>query len=274
MDHNADSPLQLPASSDSSVRVALHPGGLRLMRSHGQLARSWNEAITTGLVDLDNPQMDAVVTIQADAALEPTWWTAIEDVFRRSSCQLLTFGRGDEMLVYRPEAVRRIGLWDERFSGITNQEGDYYARARLHYPEGSCLHDVGHHRIFTPLEDWREVLSRILDTSKSRTGYERMLDRQGADPDRAKMQAMEARSWNLWRRKWRHLATTHPQLWQPLLEWKNVTYSPTASRPCPKPASPQEPLYTPFEDGITNRECIFAPNAWEVNRSAARIRAL
>jgi len=219
------------------------------MGSHGQLARSWNEALTNGFHNLSSPRADVVVTVQGDAVLAPTWWAEVHSLLERSPCRLLQFGEGDQLLIYTAEAVRRIGLWDERFTGVTFQEADYFLRARMHFPEGACLHDYGHARVFTPLDDWQAIAQRALlsvDTG-FRRGY----------PERSEMQEAKWRTMMLFERKWRYLYTLQPGLQTDRLQGWNLTYSPTAVQPCPKAASPQEPLYTPFEDGIANRECVF-----------------
>lgn len=55
-------------------------------------------------------------------------------------------GAGDAFCSYLPEAVRRIGLWDERFCNIGFQEADYFLRALIYNRDNSSINDVDHRR--------------------------------------------------------------------------------------------------------------------------------
>ena len=77
---------------------------------------------------------------------------------------------GDSVNAWRPEAVKKIGMWDERFTSIAHKEADYYLRALMYNKEKSCIGDRLHQRLlnyhdFLPLEmnnnhreDWADVL--------------------------------------------------------------------------------------------------------------------
>jgi hypothetical protein len=47
---------------------------------------------------------------------------------------------------YRPEAIRKIGLWDERFCSLNFQEADYFLRANLYHGEKCSINDSHHGR--------------------------------------------------------------------------------------------------------------------------------
>ena len=60
-------------------------------------------------------------------------------------------GHGDQFHSYLPEAVRRIGLWDERFCGLSRQAADYFWRCVMYNIEGSTIQDTIHRRIINPI---------------------------------------------------------------------------------------------------------------------------
>ena len=80
-----------------------------------------------------------------------------------SGCDFLQVGRGDELMVYTPDAVKTIGLWDERYTGIVIQEGDYFTRARLCLPARACIHDEIHHRFLNTVEGWPTMTEDVLE---------------------------------------------------------------------------------------------------------------
>jgi len=55
-------------------------------------------------------------------------------------------GLGDAFCSYLPEAVKRIGLWDERFCNIGYQDGDYFLRSLIYNHDKSSINDIGHGR--------------------------------------------------------------------------------------------------------------------------------
>ena len=54
-----------------------------------------------------------------------------------------TSGNGDAVCAYRPEAVKNIGLWDERFCNIGYHEYDYFMRAVIYNGEFTSINDMG-----------------------------------------------------------------------------------------------------------------------------------
>jgi hypothetical protein len=101
MDHNSEAPFHLHPrlAMDKCAEVTIHRDALRLMHSHGQLARSWNEALTRGFGSLDAPNADVVITIQADSILSPGWLGEVARVLHSSNGQLLQFGIGDQLVL-------------------------------------------------------------------------------------------------------------------------------------------------------------------------------
>lgn len=99
--------------------------------STGHLSRNWNQALINGFKDLNNPDCDVVVCVQIDALFTDTWYSVVKKVFEESKYDYFTVGRGDEFQYFTPQAVKKIGLYDERYCNIGYQEGDYFLRAFL-----------------------------------------------------------------------------------------------------------------------------------------------
>ena len=234
-------------------RVRVHHNSLRLTETFGQLARTWNEALVNGFGhDLLHPKVDLLITLHADAELRIDWWSALQ--VHINSCHFLQMGRGDELVAYTPEAVRRIGLWDERFTGTTHQEFDYFLRAHLWFPEHTCISDPLHCRFAHPLPEAN--VRRVLNLSAS-NGFQRLVS--GGWP----AQSWEAQSREhavqhtelILRRKWCSTlgdkwcsnvrrCTTPNHLMDPMV--LNVRRESILG--CILPHTPRPLLYMPFEE--------------------------
>jgi hypothetical protein len=140
---NNHSEFFLEPKYEKAVTV-LH-NNLRPNFSLGHLARNWNQALLHGFQDLRNPASDIVVTAQDDVIFKSNWLPTLLDLHRRFS--FITMGGGDAFCSYLPEAVRKIGMWDERFCSIGYQEGDYFLRALIYNRENSSINDIQHGRV-------------------------------------------------------------------------------------------------------------------------------
>lgn len=156
-------------------RVTVLHNNLRPDFSTGHLARNWNQALLHGFKDLKNPASDIVITIQDDVLFKADWLSRLADLHRRYS--FITMGAGDAFCSYLPEAVRRIGLWDERFSNIGCQEADYFLRALIYNRERSSINDPIHGRLHNAVDG---------NTFTSYGGsYRKWLEKQETDGDPA-----------------------------------------------------------------------------------------
>lgn len=124
---------------------------LRLDTSTGHLSRNWNQAIILGFVDLTKPDCDILVCCQNDCQFTPNWCKNIIEYHKKYD--FLTFGIGDCFHSYTPNAVKKIGLWDERFCNIGYQEADYFLRALIYHGSKSSINDLSHKRIHNPLNN-------------------------------------------------------------------------------------------------------------------------
>ena len=111
----------------------------------GNLARNWNQALVHGFKDLNNPDCKILTTMQNDIDLSPKWASNLLKMHKKYT--FITGQLGDNIVSYRPEAVKRIGLWDERFITPANKEADYYIRAMILNREKSLINDTIHGRI-------------------------------------------------------------------------------------------------------------------------------
>jgi hypothetical protein len=117
--------------------------------STGHLARNWNQAIINGFKDLNNPDCDILVTCQVDTVFTPDWIFKLIE-FHKNKC-LITACPGDGFVSYTADAIKRIGLWDERFCSIEFQEADFFTRAIIFNKDWSSINDFHHGRILNPI---------------------------------------------------------------------------------------------------------------------------
>lgn len=118
--------------------------------STGHLSRNWNQAIINGFGNLKQPQCDILVHCQDDTLFERDWISKLLELHKKYT--FIQMGIGDNFCSYTIEAVKHIGLWDERFCGINYQEADYFLRAYLHNRNKSCINDNHHKRIWNPTD--------------------------------------------------------------------------------------------------------------------------
>lgn len=131
--------------------------------STGHLARNWNECLIDGFRDLSNPDADLVICSQNDTEFKPNY---LEPLLRmHETLDLITHGAGDNCISYTPYAVKRIGLWDERFCNIGFQEVDYMMRAAQWLGTKASINDAHHERVYNPIEE--------IATLDKTTGYYR-----------------------------------------------------------------------------------------------------
>lgn len=111
----------------------------------GNLSRNWNQALIHGFKDLNNPDSKIVVTMQNDIVLSKNWCTNLLKMHKKYD--FITGQYGDNIVSYRPSAVKKIGLWDERFITPNNKEADYYIRALIFNKQKSLINDKAHNRL-------------------------------------------------------------------------------------------------------------------------------
>jgi len=95
--------------------------------SFGHLARSWNQALINGFQDLKNPDCELVVCLQDDTIVKPDCFSKIIELHKKYD--FYQGGAGDQIMTFNVNAVRRIGIFDERFCAVGYQEMEYCERA-------------------------------------------------------------------------------------------------------------------------------------------------
>jgi hypothetical protein len=130
--------------------VTVFHNKLRPDFSTGHLARNWNQALLLGFQDLNSPANDIVITVQDDVIFKADWLRHLIDLHRRYS--FITMGPGDAFCSYLPEAVKKVGLWDERFCSIAYQAADYFLRSLIYNRDGCSINDPQHGRLHNALE--------------------------------------------------------------------------------------------------------------------------
>jgi|TARA_B110000483_G_scaffold241705_1_gene325423 GT2 family glycosyltransferase len=170
--------------------------------STGHLSRSWNQCIIHGFVDLNNPSVDIVATCQNDTIFKKNYVTNLIELHK--IYDFVNFGHGDNFISYTPNAIKKVGLWDERFCNIGHQETDYFIRVARHLYEKSTYNDVGKHLPF----HINPVNNNIIEIIQS--GNERH------DINHIKSQEYHNHSLNILLKKWD--LNAHPVYLKPTLD--------------------------------------------------------
>ena len=110
--------------------------------SNGNLAENWNQALINGFKSLSNPDCEYLVTMQNDTSVHPNWCKNLLEMHKKFNFIVGKFG--DNLVSYTPEAVKKIGIWDENFFGVQYKEADYWIRALIFNKEKSCINDTLH----------------------------------------------------------------------------------------------------------------------------------
>jgi len=117
--------------------------------STGHLSRNYNEIFLHGFKDLLNPDCDILIHSHDDNLFDPYFFNKLVEYHK--NYDLLTFSQGCGLMSYTPEAVKTIGLWDERFCTIGYHEGDYFLRALTYMKNRVSINDPLQVREWKPL---------------------------------------------------------------------------------------------------------------------------
>ena len=131
-------------------RVTVYHNKLRPDWSNGHVARDWNGALTQGFGNLEKPINEQVILVQDDCIWDTDWKVRLDKI--HETYDLYAADWGDAFVSYLPEVVRKVGLYDERFTSVGCQEADYFLRAYLHHRDKSSINDYRHRRAFNTTE--------------------------------------------------------------------------------------------------------------------------
>jgi hypothetical protein len=216
--------------------------------SNGNLCENFNQAIIDGFRNLNNTDSEIVVTLQNDAVLDKNWCSNLLKLHDKYT--FIAGEYGDNIVSYKADAIKKIGLWDERFCGIQHKEADYYLRALIFNREKSSINDTMHGRVFN-----RENIK--LDINEGRN-----ITEQKGKPLRKADNDEHQKIWNTSRSselsqfllkvfidKWKNTWVTEPEKKGWIVDWtKQILDNP------PKPPKKMDIKYPYFEKHIENKE--------------------
>lgn len=110
--------------------------------SWGYTTRNWNQALILGFKSLNNPDCDVVICAQDDTLYNDNWLRNLK-ARHEEGLEFISAGLGDCFCSYTPEAVKAIGLWDERFCTLNFSEYDYMLRAASWLGYKAAIDDNG-----------------------------------------------------------------------------------------------------------------------------------
>ena len=120
--------------------------------SNGHLSRNWNQAIINGFKDLNNPDTDLVITLQNDTFVKSNCFSNL--IKYHNIYDFIQIGTGDQLMSFNVDAIKYIGIFDERFCSIGYQEADYFMNAYVMYKDKISINDgLWHHRQHNIIED-------------------------------------------------------------------------------------------------------------------------
>ena len=185
---------------------------------------------------MNNPDAKIVVTMQNDIVLGRHWATNLLKMHKKYT--FITGQLGDNIVSYRPEAVKKIGMWDERFVTPANKEADYYIRALIYNREHSLINDRVHGRLLN------EADALELDTSTYRGGEtDWRAEKRNDNSHEGWYHTSQIFYW-----KWKDTWKTQPSYYGWLTRWSKEFIN---NPPCP-PKVPNFVQYYYFEKDIEN----------------------
>jgi len=126
-------------------RVIVHHQNLRADWGCGHPARDWNQAIVQGFKDLNNPACEQLILCQDDCVWDIDWRQKLDQVHTRYSLYQCSWG--DCFISLLPDAIKKVGLFDERMCTLGYYEGDFLLRAWLYNRDKSSINDFHHGRV-------------------------------------------------------------------------------------------------------------------------------
>ena len=135
---------------DVHLKVKIVDNNTRASFSTGHLARNWNECLIEGFKDLDNPDADIVILSQNDVEYNENIIDTLIEYHKKYS--FISYGCGDAFHSYTPDAIKSVGLWDERFCNIGWQDCDYFFRQMVYNKPNSSINDPLHHRVHNKID--------------------------------------------------------------------------------------------------------------------------
>lgn len=194
--------------------------------SLGNTSRSWNQALIHGFIDLNTPDCDLVILAQDDCEYGKDWLNLVYSVHFEMGYHFFCVGAGDMLHSYTPTAIKKVGLWDERYSALSFMEHDYFIRCAMHLGDRATVstgHGMGY--ALNPIQ-----IAQLIATNPVRIGNKRELQ--------IVRTAMDHPSRQLFAAKWGDVS-------------EHIIVSNFANKPR-KPGIPEYILYPHFEKNVEN----------------------
>jgi hypothetical protein len=118
--------------------------------SNGHLARDWNTGLILGFEDLKNPACDIVILSQNDAVFDEFFLDKIVEIHK--TWEFCTYGKGDEVMSFSPEHIKKVGLFSEHYALRGLQEGDFWLRSKRKNRDRSSINDEFHKQTHNPID--------------------------------------------------------------------------------------------------------------------------
>tara|TARA_R110000824_G_scaffold40831_3_gene122008 strand:- start:293 stop:1228 length:936 start_codon:yes stop_codon:yes gene_type:complete len=212
--------------------------------SNGNVSENYNQAFINGVVDLNKPDTEMLVTLQNDAVVHPNWCKHLDILFNQKGYTFVTGLCGDTITAYKPEAIKKIGMWDENLPA-QYKETDYFLRALIHNKSKSCINDVVHgiklnHEPDFPIESFED--RNFVEIRDKRSG-KNLIKRRPDDQEQQKIWhssrggIYKKTAWNYFHAKWEGtwkfgdpIHTSEEQGW--IKNWSNklIEYPPDIKR--------------------------------------------
>lgn len=193
---------------------------MRPDNSCGHLSRDYNAALMHGFRSLSDPIIDQVVCMHDDSLLHHDWYSRLKKI--HETYTFYAGNHGCSLTSFLPDAVKKIGIWDERFCNIGYHEADYFLRAKFWNTDKSSINDNLAGRVLNPTE-------QVFDTVGSNGAKNEHV--ATTMPYHTVSRKMFAVKWNM-----------HPEFWDARLP----------PEPKKKPLIPTYMTYPYFEMDIEN----------------------
>lgn len=157
---------------DDFKEVTVVHNMVRSINSQGHLARDWNYGIISGFENLAAPACDLLILSQNDVYFNKGWLEKIVRLHDRF--EYISYGQGDAVMSFSPGHVKKVGLFDEHFCIVGQQEGDYFLRSKRLNGDKVSINDKYHNRHHNEID--HGVIVEIP------CGQERRIEERGLNP--------------------------------------------------------------------------------------------
>jgi hypothetical protein len=146
-------------------KVIVHHQNLRADWGCGTPTRDWNQALVLGFKNLNNPDCKQIILCQDDCQWDNDWKVRLDEIHKTYTLYQCSWG--DCFISLLPDAVKMIGLFDERMCALGYYEGDFLLRAYLYNRDKSSINDHHHYRLWNQTTTVANRINQIADHSRA-----------------------------------------------------------------------------------------------------------